>query len=99
MTAGKLADFAVLNKDYFQVEPDEIRQLESVLTVVGGRVVYGSESYRSLAPELPPVSPSWSPVAHYGGYQDVQSPVVKHDHPMVMGADGRLWEQGCGCWF
>ena len=99
LTAGKLADFAVLNKDYFQVEPDEIRQLESVLTVVGGRVVYGSESYRSLAPELPPVSPSWSPVAHYGGYQDVQSPVVKHDHPMVMGADGRLWEQGCGCWF
>ena len=99
LAPGKLADFAVLNNDYFEVEPDEIRQLESVMTVVGGKVVYGTESYQELAPEIPPVSPSWSPVAHYGGYQDVRSPVVKHDHPMVMGADGRLWEQGCGCWF
>lgn len=99
LAAGKLADFAVLSQDYFRVEADEIRQLESVMTVVGGQVVYGAGEYRPLAPELPPVSPSWSPVAHYGGYQDVQAPPAKHEHPMVMGADGRLWEQGCGCWF
>jgi predicted amidohydrolase YtcJ len=41
--AGKLGDLAVLTQDYFDPKsvPDEgIKHLESVLTVVGGRVVY-----------------------------------------------------------
>lgn len=41
--AGKLGDVAVLNEDYFDPKgvPDEgIKKLKSVLTVVGGRVVY-----------------------------------------------------------
>jgi predicted amidohydrolase YtcJ len=41
--AGKLGDLAVLSDDYFdpQKVPDEaIKQVKSVLTVVGGRVVY-----------------------------------------------------------
>ena len=37
---GKLADFAVLNKDYLTVPEDEIRAIEPVLTVVDGRAVY-----------------------------------------------------------
>jgi predicted amidohydrolase YtcJ len=37
---GKLADLVVLNKDYFAVPEAEIKQLRSVLTVVGGKVVY-----------------------------------------------------------
>lgn len=37
---GKLADLVVLNKDYFTVPEVEIKQLRSVLTVVGGKVVY-----------------------------------------------------------
>jgi predicted amidohydrolase YtcJ len=42
---GKLGDLAVLSDDYFdpKVVPDEaIKQLNSVLTVVGGRIVYGN---------------------------------------------------------
>jgi hypothetical protein len=54
---------AVLSDDYFRVEPDEIRGLESVLTLLGGEVVYGAAEYSPLCPELPPVSPDWSPVA------------------------------------
>jgi predicted amidohydrolase YtcJ len=37
---GKLADFAVLDRDYFHCPEDEIKEIRSVLTVVGGRVVY-----------------------------------------------------------
>jgi len=39
--AGKFADFAVLNQDFFTVPEDDIRSIEPVLTVVGGRVVHG----------------------------------------------------------
>jgi predicted amidohydrolase YtcJ len=42
---GKLADLVVLNGDYLTVPEDRIRSLESVLTVVGGRVVYAAAPY------------------------------------------------------
>ncbi len=38
---GMYADFAVLTRDYFQCEEEEIPGIESELTVVNGRVVYG----------------------------------------------------------
>ena len=66
---GQYADFVVLPEDYFTIDAEKIKRLESVLTVVNGKVVYGAGSYAPLAPELPPVSPAWSPVAVYGGYQ------------------------------
>ncbi|HEX2930739.1 MAG TPA: amidohydrolase [Candidatus Binatia bacterium] len=37
---GKLADLVVLNADYLTVPEDQIRSLESLLTLVGGKVVY-----------------------------------------------------------
>ncbi|MFD0631982.1 amidohydrolase [Catenulispora yoronensis] len=40
LAPGMLADFAVLSADYFIVPDDELAGLESVLTVVGGRVVH-----------------------------------------------------------
>jgi predicted amidohydrolase YtcJ len=45
---GKHADLIVLSDDYFRVPTAEIRKLRSVLTVVGGRVAYGSGPYRGL---------------------------------------------------
>jgi predicted amidohydrolase YtcJ len=39
---GKLADLAVLNKDYFAVPDAEIKQIRSVMTVVGGNIVYNA---------------------------------------------------------
>ena len=70
---GKIApeqfgDFAVLSDDYFSVSEAEIKNIESVLTVVGGKAVYGTKDYESLNLSLPAVSPNWSPVAYYGGY-------------------------------
>jgi predicted amidohydrolase YtcJ len=37
---GKMADLAVLSDDYFSVPVDRIDRIESVLTMVGGKVVY-----------------------------------------------------------
>jgi predicted amidohydrolase YtcJ len=44
---GKLADIVVLSEDFFDVEkvPDEaIKRIHSLLTIVGGKVVYRSET-------------------------------------------------------
>src|SRR6267154_2011990 len=73
---GQLADLAVLSADYFSIPNDEIKQLESVLTIVGGKPVYAAEEFETLAPAPPPVLPDWSPVAQFGGYaKRVPSPV------------------------
>jgi hypothetical protein len=67
---GQLADFAILSADYMTAPEEQIRRIESVLTVTGGDVVYSAAPFTTFAPEpLPPVSPSWSPVAAFGGYQ------------------------------
>lgn len=97
LSVGSLADLAVLTDDYFTVEPDAIRSLESVLTTVGGKVVYANGKYAKLAPELPPVSPDWSPVAFYGGYNNSLTRPPMHEHTPIMAADGRVWTASCGC--
>jgi predicted amidohydrolase YtcJ len=66
---GFLGDLAVLSEDFFTVPEPDIAHIESLLTVVGGRIVYACAEYEGLDEELPPVSPAWSPVAHFGGYQ------------------------------
>ncbi|MGB5079500.1 MAG: amidohydrolase, partial [Burkholderiales bacterium] len=40
LEVGKLADLAVLSKDYFKVPVEEIGEIEAVMTVVGGRTVF-----------------------------------------------------------
>ena len=65
---GQLADLSVLSADYFSIPEDEIKRLESVLTIVGGKIVYANEPFAKLAPPALPVSPDWSPVKQYGGY-------------------------------
>lgn len=63
---GQYADFAILSADYLTVPEEEIKKLESLLTVVDGKVVYAAKPYESLAPPpLPDVRPSWSPVLHF----------------------------------
>ena len=37
---GKLADLAVISKDYTSCPEDEIKDIEALRTVVGGKVVY-----------------------------------------------------------
>jgi predicted amidohydrolase YtcJ len=48
LEVGKLADLAVLSKDYMTVPADQIGGIESLLTMVGGRVVYAAAPFRTL---------------------------------------------------
>src|SRR5262249_45652012 len=67
---GQLADFAILSADYTTVSEEQIKGIESVLTVVGGNVVYAAKPFDGFAPPpLPAVKPDWAAVAHFGGYQ------------------------------
>ena len=40
LEAGKWADIVILDKDYLTVPEDEIATIRSVMTIVGGRVIY-----------------------------------------------------------
>lgn len=86
---GYLADLAVLTDDYFSIPVEQIKSLESVLTMVNGTVVYAAQEFKSFDPPPLPVSPEWSPVKYYGGYakipvsakiQDSHDHTVHHDH-------------------
>jgi predicted amidohydrolase YtcJ len=48
LEVGKVADLAVLSMDYMTVPIDQVGRLESLLTMVGGKIVYGAGSYQPL---------------------------------------------------
>ena len=74
LAEGYLADLAILSDDYFTVPACDISRIESVLTVVGGKIVHAAADYEGLTAPLPPINPAWSPVAHYGGYHQPPQP-------------------------
>lgn len=65
---GNLADFALLDRDYFTVPEDQIKSVSSVLTVMNGKIVFGAREYGGLSPALPAPLPAWSPVKSFGTY-------------------------------
>ncbi|NKL36206.1 amidohydrolase [Rhizobium sophorae] len=65
---GYLADFVVLDRDYFTVSEDQIKSISSVLTIMDGEVVFGAQDYSALSPKLPEILPAWSPLKYFGSY-------------------------------
>jgi predicted amidohydrolase YtcJ len=66
--AGQLADLIVPDRDFFTCAEDEIAATTSLLTVVGGRIVYAAGAFAEHDTPPPPAMPDWSPVRTYGGY-------------------------------
>ncbi|MDF9762202.1 putative amidohydrolase YtcJ [Peribacillus simplex] len=113
LAVGQFADIAVLSADYFTVPEEKIKDLESLLTIMGGQVVYGNDEFKNLSPELPPASPDWSPTGVYGyGGANLADNILSHDahdhkhscsNPLhqhthtVIGKDGTKWGIGCTC--
>jgi predicted amidohydrolase YtcJ len=100
LEAGKFADLAILSADYFGVPSDAIKDIESLMTMVGGKVVYGAGPYSRLSPPLPPVAQDWLPVREYGEYYkrtlgEAQNLARAFSQPGFIG-DGEMWG-GCGC--
>jgi predicted amidohydrolase YtcJ len=89
---GQLADVIVPDRDYFSCAENEIADTSSVLTIVGGRVVYGVGDFARLDENAPPPAmPDWSPVRSFGGYGAWAAP----------DANGKVVAQkmamSCGC--
>jgi hypothetical protein len=84
LVPGQYADLAILSADLMSVAPEEIRRINAVLTMVGGKVVHGEGDFADLAPPLPPASPSWTPVRAFA------SPGMRagHGQPSVLRARG-----------
>jgi predicted amidohydrolase YtcJ len=89
---GQFADLIVPDRDFFSCNESEIADITSDLTVVGGRIVYGSGDFNALDDTAPPPAmPDWSPVRSFGGYGN------------WVGADGKAQAvrahamQACGC--
>ncbi len=111
LSIGMYADLAVLSQDFFTVPESSIKDITSVLTILGGKVVYGDEEYSSLDPNKDlPVSPDWSPVGHYGGYChpgkyircSCHDPKKKHSLDHLLGIPSKEkpvnpWSFGCDC--
>jgi predicted amidohydrolase YtcJ len=103
LRAGQLADLVVLTDDYFSVADEQIKDIESVLTIVGGKVVHAVEEFSPLAPPPIPVLPEWSPVKVFGGYGaplDIRKAAragvpVPHEHNCSCHAHGcsHAWHQ------
>jgi predicted amidohydrolase YtcJ len=102
---GMWADLAVLSSDYMTVPAHEISKMSSDLTMVGGRVVFGSGRFSDLAPKPSPVSPDWLPIGTYPSYRTADASdsaataayVAEAALPEIIGPGGRRWSMGCMC--
>ncbi|MBY0242758.1 MAG: amidohydrolase [Burkholderiaceae bacterium] len=65
---GMLADLLVPDRDFFSCPESDIADTTSLLTMVGGKVVYAAGPFASHDAPIPPAMPDWSPVRRYGGY-------------------------------
>ncbi|WPN76751.1 amidohydrolase [Pseudomonas germanica] len=77
---GQLADLAALSADFFHVEEEAIKWIESVMTVVGGKIVYAAGDFEDLGPRSIPVLPDWSPVVKVPGHWRQNSPLQAQVH-------------------
>lgn len=69
IAVGQLADIIVPSRDYFSCAENEIADITSDLTVLGGKIVYGAGDFAKLDDNpVPPAMPDWSPVRRFGGY-------------------------------
>lgn len=73
---GMLADLAVLDSDFFTISEEAIKNIESVLTIVDGKIVYAKDEFATHAPPVIPVLPDWSPTQRYNGYYNAKNQVV-----------------------
>ena len=95
IAAGQFADLVVLSSDYFSIPEEKIKTLESELTILGGKPVYGTGPFKEFNPPALPVSPDWSPVGKFGGYAKISANMSGINHECVStGMVSRLTNKG-----
>jgi len=97
IAAGQLADLMVPDRDFFACAEAEIADITSLLTVVGGTVVYGAGDFATLDRQAPPPAmPDWSPVRRFGGYGAWGDPAGAPQGPVQNLARDCGCDHGCG---
>jgi hypothetical protein len=104
IATGQLADLVVTSEDYLTIPEERIRDLQSLLTIVDGKIVYAAGDFRGHDPAPIPVLPDWSPVKTFGGYG---APLWDGRMGPAASASGKartntaglsqLWGSGCDC--
>jgi hypothetical protein len=91
---GSLADLIVPDRDVFTCPESEIADTSSLLTVVGGKVVYAAREFAHWdAAGPPPAMPDWSPVRRFGGY----GAWAEQEGAPMQAALRRSAASACGC--
>jgi predicted amidohydrolase YtcJ len=66
---GELADLVVPDRDFYACPESDIADTTALLTVVGGKVVFGAAEFAAHDDSTPPPAmPDWSPARRFGGY-------------------------------
>lgn len=93
LSPGMYGDLAVLSDDLMTVPDGQIRSITSVMTVVGGKIVFADAEFDGLNPPLPPASPDWSVNALFA------SPAERQPAQAPAQLDMRACHDGCssGC--
>ncbi|MDR7008836.1 amidohydrolase [Paraburkholderia strydomiana] len=92
IAVSQLADLIVPDRDFFACTEDDIASTSSLLTVVGGKIVYATGEFAALDDNpLPPAMPDWSPVRKYGGFAAWKQ-VEASGAPLQ-----RIASTACGC--
>lgn len=93
LSPGMYGDLAVLSEDLMTVPDAKIRSITSVMTVVGGKIVFADAEFDTLNPPLPPASPDWSVNALFA------SPAERQPAQAPAALNMRACHDGCssGC--
>lgn len=94
LAPGMYADLAVLSSDLMAVPDNRIRSITSVMTVVGGRIVFADGDFANHNPPLPPASPDWSVNATFASPAERTVPLSPAASQMRACHDGCA--SGCG---
>ena len=95
--AGQFADLIVPDGDFFACAGNEIADITSELTVVGGRIVYGAGDFKALDSTVPPPPmPDWSPVRSFGGYGNRVGEDGKAKAMRIHAMQACLFANSCG---
>jgi predicted amidohydrolase YtcJ len=90
--AGQFADLIVPDRDYLSCPETDIPDTTSLLTMVGGKIVFAAGPFSEFDSPVPPAMPDWSPVRKYGGYAAWGAAQRSGGAPLQRAA-----AQFCGC--
>ncbi|AUT76367.1 amidohydrolase [Paraburkholderia hospita] len=90
--AGQFADLIVPDRDYLSCPETDIPDTTSLLTMVGGKIVFAAGPFAEFDSPVPAAMPDWSPVRKYGGYAAWGAAQRSDGAPLQ-----RASTQLCGC--